>query len=194
MRLLGFRSDFCVRWRRRHYRRIGRKRRRRPKPGQRRGLALECAGIFSRALERRNGWRERSDDLIKKFASVRDRKNPTSFKRRGGAEDTEIRRRELHRRQARNGLAKRHAGAVAVSAWVAPTPPGFSQVLILKGVKVLCFDTLSQVLILKVFSLRAWMGCFSMRNGHVNLSTRNDEPSVKFRGSPRNSRRGTLQV
>src|SRR5712692_3412659 len=28
-------------------------------------------------------------------------------------------------------------------------PPGFSQVLILKVVKVLCFDTLSQVLILK---------------------------------------------
>jgi hypothetical protein len=33
-----------------------------------------------------------------------------------------------------------------------PSPPGFSQVLILKGVKVLCFDTLLQVLILKVVS------------------------------------------
>ena len=29
-----------------------------------------------------------------------------------------------------------------------PLPPGFSQVFILKGVKVLCFDTLLQVLIL----------------------------------------------
>src|SRR5229473_6669344 len=33
-----------------------------------------------------------------------------------------------------------------------PSPPGFSQVLILKVVKVLCFDTLLQVLILKVVS------------------------------------------
>jgi hypothetical protein len=33
-----------------------------------------------------------------------------------------------------------------------PPPPGFSQVLILKAVKVLCFDTLLQVLILKVVS------------------------------------------
>jgi hypothetical protein len=30
-----------------------------------------------------------------------------------------------------------------------PLPPGFSQVLILKGDKVLCFDTLLQVLILE---------------------------------------------
>jgi hypothetical protein len=30
-----------------------------------------------------------------------------------------------------------------------PPPPGFSQVFILKEVKVLCFDTLLQVLILK---------------------------------------------
>src|SRR4029077_7741840 len=34
----------------------------------------------------------------------------------------------------------------------APLPLGFSQVLILKVVKVLCFDTLLQVLILKVVS------------------------------------------
>ncbi len=33
-----------------------------------------------------------------------------------------------------------------------PPPPGFSQVLILKVVKVLCFDTLLQVLILNVVS------------------------------------------
>jgi hypothetical protein len=32
----------------------------------------------------------------------------------------------------------------------APPPPLFSQVFILKAVKVLCFDTLLQVLILKV--------------------------------------------
>jgi len=35
---------------------------------------------------------------------------------------------------------------------LAPLPLGFSQVLILKVVKVLCFDTLLQVLILKVVS------------------------------------------
>src|SRR5260370_41959739 len=35
-----------------------------------------------------------------------------------------------------------------------PPPLGFSQVLILKVVKVLCFDTLLQVLILKVVSQR----------------------------------------
>src|SRR5258708_13832643 len=34
-----------------------------------------------------------------------------------------------------------------------PPPPGFSQVLILKVVKVLCFDTLLQVLILKAVQL-----------------------------------------
>src|SRR6267142_2377810 len=34
-----------------------------------------------------------------------------------------------------------------------PPPPYFSQVFILKGVKVLCFDTLLQVFILKVVSL-----------------------------------------
>jgi hypothetical protein len=33
---------------------------------------------------------------------------------------------------------------------VPPLPLGFSQVLILKGVKVVCFDTLLQVLILKI--------------------------------------------
>ena len=33
-----------------------------------------------------------------------------------------------------------------------PPSPGFLQVVILKGLKVLCFDTLSQVLILKVDS------------------------------------------
>ena len=34
-----------------------------------------------------------------------------------------------------------------------PLPPAFSQVLILKPDKVICFDTLLQVLILKVFML-----------------------------------------
>ena len=33
-----------------------------------------------------------------------------------------------------------------------PLPPGFSQVFILKGLKVLCFDTLLQVFILKVLT------------------------------------------
>jgi hypothetical protein len=33
-----------------------------------------------------------------------------------------------------------------------PPPPGFSQVFILKGVKVVCFDTVLQVLILNVVS------------------------------------------
>jgi hypothetical protein len=36
-----------------------------------------------------------------------------------------------------------------------PLPP-FSQVFILKEVKVLCFDTLSQVLILKVVTKHRW--------------------------------------
>jgi hypothetical protein len=35
-----------------------------------------------------------------------------------------------------------------------PPPPGFSQVFILKELKVLCFDTLLQVFILKVFTPR----------------------------------------
>ena len=35
-----------------------------------------------------------------------------------------------------------------------PLPPGFSQVFILKGVKVLCFDTDLQVFILKVLRTR----------------------------------------
>jgi len=42
-----------------------------------------------------------------------------------------------------------------------PLPLGFSQVLILNLVKVLCFDTLLQVLILKVVS-REWMDPFSV--------------------------------
>jgi hypothetical protein len=33
-----------------------------------------------------------------------------------------------------------------------PPPPGFSQVFILKGLKVVCFDTLLQVLILKTLT------------------------------------------
>jgi hypothetical protein len=36
----------------------------------------------------------------------------------------------------------------------APLPPVFSQVFILKELKVLCFDTLLQVFILKVFTQR----------------------------------------
>jgi hypothetical protein len=36
----------------------------------------------------------------------------------------------------------------------APSPRVFSQVFILKGLKVLCFDTLLQVFILKVFTPR----------------------------------------
>jgi len=37
-----------------------------------------------------------------------------------------------------------------------PPPPGFSQVFILKGVKVLCFDTLLQVFILRELSAQKW--------------------------------------
>ena len=37
-----------------------------------------------------------------------------------------------------------------------PLPPVFSQVLIIKGVKVICFDTLLQVLILKVVTEMAF--------------------------------------
>src|SRR6266404_2308851 len=37
-----------------------------------------------------------------------------------------------------------------------PLPPGLSQVFILKGVKVLCFDTLLQVFILKVLASRKY--------------------------------------
>ncbi len=41
-------------------------------------------------------------------------------------------------------------------SWTAggtPSPPSFSQVFVLKVVKVLCFDTLLQVFILKVLAL-----------------------------------------
>src|SRR5258708_39594015 len=44
--------------------------------------------------------------------------------------------------------------ARSVPIYRPPLPPGFSQVLILKVVKVLCFDTLLQVLILNVVSQR----------------------------------------
>jgi len=37
-----------------------------------------------------------------------------------------------------------------------PPPPGFSQVFILKGVKVLCFDTDLQVFILKELFAQKW--------------------------------------
>ena len=37
----------------------------------------------------------------------------------------------------------------AIAVWEGPPSPGFAQVFILKIVKVLCFDTLLQVFILK---------------------------------------------
>ena len=44
------------------------------------------------------------------------------------------------------------SGAVDAGLRKGTPPPDFSQVFILKGLKVLCFDTLLQVFILKVVS------------------------------------------
>ena len=46
-----------------------------------------------------------------------------------------------------------------------PPPPLFSQVFILKGVKVVCFDTLLQVLILKVVRVPPFHNTLSRRCG-----------------------------
>ena len=58
-------------------------------------------------------------------------------------------------------------------------PPGFSQVFILKIVKVLCFDTLVQVFILKVLS---WpLGFMRWLVGHMRLApTSHDNHPVMY--------------
>jgi hypothetical protein len=52
-----------------------------------------------------------------------------------------------------------------------PPPPGFSQVFILKVVKVICFDTLLQVLILKVDGADGDRGCQEQRQ-RITLPSR----------------------
>jgi hypothetical protein len=49
------------------------------------------------------------------------------------------------------GTARREAEGQMLVNRNTPLPPGFSQVFILKTVKVLCFDTLLQVFILNDF-------------------------------------------
>ncbi len=65
---------------------------------------------------------------------------------------------------------------------------------ILKGVKVLCFDTLLQVLILKVVSREMDGPLFGLKKtGELALLHSGESMNVKFKGSFRDSRRTSLR-
>ena len=66
--------------------------------------------------------------------------------------------------------------------WLLPPSPCFSQLFILKGVKVVCFDTLLQVFILKY--IEEWSGSARERDNGTGVET-NDSAGTRRAGRER---------